>query len=297
MVLPSDAPTEARLSVRLAVLADRDAVSDLMFLEAHVHRHLDWRAPLDWLGQHPYWLLEEGSRLCAALACPVDPLPFAWIRLFAFASRISGRASWRRLWQPARRQLAESGGATAAAIASQPWFEAILVDGGFQRADSIAVLAREGGSPASTRLPRGIGIRPMAATDLPAVVETDADAFVPLWRNSLEALTRAHAQSSYATVAEDGSRMVGYQLSTGSPVGMHLARLAVRGSSQRRGIGAALVCDLIAHMSSDAEHRLTVNTQATNAASLALYHQLGFRLTGERYPVYTTQIHGQRAPS
>ena len=297
MVLPPHAPTEARLSVRSAVLADHEAVADLMFLESHVHRHLDWRAPLDWLGQHPYWLLEEGPRLYAALACPVDPVPIAWIRLFAFASRISGRAAWRRLWQPAYRQLAESGGATAAAIAAQPWFESILVDEGFQQADNIAVLAREAGPPVATDVPDGIVMRMMGIADLPAVVDTDADAFGPLWRNSLGALTRAHAQASYATVAEEGSRMVGYQLSTGSPTGMHLARLAVRASSQRRGIGAALVRDLIAHMSPDAGQRLTVNTQATNAASLALYHQLGFRLTGERYPVYTAQIHGQDAAS
>jgi ribosomal protein S18 acetylase RimI-like enzyme len=35
---------------------------------------------------------------------------------------------------------------------------------------------------------------------------------------------------------------------------------------------------------------LTVNTQADNAASLALYHKLGFRRTGEQFPVYTLQV-------
>lgn len=297
MVLPPHAPTEARLSVRSASVADREMIADLMFLESHVHRHLDWWAPLDWLGQHPYWLLEEGSRLCAALACPVDPVPIAWMRLFAFASRVSGRSAWRRLWEPARQQLAEGGGAIASAIAAQPWFEAILMDDGFKQVDNIAVLAREGSPPVTVDIPPGIVIRTMSFDDLPAVAETDAEAFEPLWRNSLEALTRAHAQASYASVAEDGSRMVGYQLSTGNPLGMHLARLAVRPSAQRRGLGAALVSDLIAHMSAGAGQRLTVNTQATNAASLALYHQLAFRLTGERYPVYTLQVQGQSVPS
>jgi [ribosomal protein S18]-alanine N-acetyltransferase len=297
MVLPPHAPAEARLSARTAVSSDRGSISDLMFIESHVHRHLDWRAPLDWLGQHPYWLLEDRDRLYAALACPVDPVPIAWIRLFAFSSSISGRAAWRRLWEPARRQLVDHGGATAAAIAAEPWFEAILLDAGFQQVDNIAVLAREGGPSVSTAVPDGIVIRTMEVSDLPEVVDTDSDAFDPLWRNSLEAMTLAHAQASYATVAEGGPKMVGYQLSTGSPLGMHLARLAVRRSLHRRGIGAALVRDLVSHMSAHGDQRLTVNTQATNAASLALYHQLGFRLTGERYPVYTAIIPGQDSSS
>jgi ribosomal protein S18 acetylase RimI-like enzyme len=35
---------------------------------------------------------------------------------------------------------------------------------------------------------------------------------------------------------------------------------------------------------------LTVNTQSDNSASLALYRKIGFRETGERYPVYQLQV-------
>ena len=59
---------------------------------------------------------------------------------------------------------------------------------------------------------------------------------------------------------------------------------------QGRGLGAALVDDLIAHLPARGRPRLTVNTQAKNAASLALYGRLSFHLTGEHYPVYSLKV-------
>ena len=128
-------------------------------------------------------------------------------------------------------------------------------------------------------------IRPMVPGDLPRVVDLDAAAFDPLWRNSLEGLASAFNQACYASVAEDDSGLIGYQLATGGAFGTHLARLAVQPAAQGRGLGAALVHDLIAHIPRDREPRLTVNTQADNKASHALYERLGFRRTGERFPV------------
>ena len=111
-------------------------------------------------------------------------------------------------------------------------------------------------------------------------------AFEPLWRNSLEALSHAFGQASYASVAEGEGGLVGYQLSTGGTFGTHLARLAVSPAAQRRGLGVALVQDLIEHIPPGREPRLTLNTQSNNVASHALYDRVGFRRTGERFPVF-----------
>jgi ribosomal protein S18 acetylase RimI-like enzyme len=70
----------------------------------------------------------------------------------------------------------------------------------------------------------------------------------------------------------------------------HLARLAVRNEAQGRGVGSALVRDLIQRLISKNRQRITVNTQADNAASLALYQKLGFVRTGEQYPVFISQV-------
>ena len=278
------------LKVRPAVTSDQEKIADLILFEAHVHRHLDWRTPLDWIGFPPYWVLEEGGRLLGALACPPDPDLIAWIRLFVFTSHPAGLSVWSPLWKAARVQLAETGGATVAVIATQRWFDSILIESGFDLNGHITLLEWNNQPPIHAPLPLNTNLRVMTFDDLPRVVEVDNAAFEPLWRNSLPALSKAYSQASHAFIIENGSDMLGYQLSTGSPLGAHLARLAVRPDVQGRGIGAALVCDLIDRILNSGGSRLTVNTQANNAASLALYHKLGFRHTGEQFPVYTYQV-------
>ncbi len=284
------AAARASLEVRAAVPADYQKLANLILVESHVHRHLDWRAPLDWLGQAPFWVIDQGEKIGAALACPPDPESIAWIRLFATAGHITPSDAWRTLWEPAKRQLAEAGGATAAAIAIQGWLDPILMEAGFELTGDIVLLERDDEAVPGYHIPPGVQFRRMSSDDLPEVVEVDSATFEPMWRNSLEALQKAHSQAAYASVAEDASGMIGYQLSTGGEFGMHLARLAVRPETQRRGIGAALVADLLAHAPAGMAARVTVNTQADNAASLALYYRLGFRRTGERYPVYRLEV-------
>ena len=132
----------------------------------------------------------------------------------------------------------------------------------------------------------GIKICPMQTRDLPAVVDVDASAFEPLWRNSLDALFKAFGQAFHATVAETSAGLIGYQLSTGSVLGAHLARLAVRPEAQGAGIGSAMVIDLLRAVRQRGRADVTVNTQSDNLASQALYQRLGFLLTGEQFPVF-----------
>ena len=284
------ASLRAGLRVRPAVLADQEQIADLTLFESHIHRHLDWRAPLEWLGHSPYWILEERGRITAALACPPDPDSIAWIRLFAFASHLSGPEAWSPLWTAARRELAERGDATIAAIPVQRWFDPILVESGFKLSQYIVLLEWNDHPAKHVAISPSATIRAMKLEDLPRVADTDAAAFAPLWQNSLNALSKAYSQAVYASVAENASGVIGYQLSTGNSIGAHLARLAVRPDAQGQAVGAALVSDLICQMQARGIVRISVNTQADNAVSLALYHKLGFHRTGEQYPVYTYRV-------
>jgi ribosomal protein S18 acetylase RimI-like enzyme len=282
-------PAAAR-EVRPADRYDREQVSSLIFLESHVHKHLDWKTPLDWLGRTPFMVLQEGGQLSAALACPPDPPSIAWLRLFVFASHLNGRETWRLLWPAAMQRLEAQGGGTAAAIVTHPWLEPILLEDGFEPVNHIVLLEMNSQSDSQPQTTADWIIRPMVPGDLPRVVDLDAAAFAPLWRNSLEGLASAFNQACYASVAEDDSGLIGYQLATGGAFGTHLARLAVQPAAQGRGLGASLVHDLIAHIPRDREPRLTVNTQADNKASHALYERLGFRRTGERFPVLAVDV-------
>ena len=286
-------PPQALLEVRHASQEDREQLSNLIFYESHVHKHLDWKAPLDWLGHRPFAVLQEGPRISGALACPPDPAPVAWLRLFVFASHLSGSAAWNMLWPAALQQLEAQGGGTVAAIATQRWLDPILLENAFRLVNHIVLMQLDSRTAGSPRESAGCVIRPMVRDDLPQVVEVDFAAFDPLWHNSLEALTHAFKQASYASVIVDRSGLVGYQLSTGGAFGTHLARLAVRPDVQGRGLGAALVHDLIAHIPEERDPRITVNTQSDNGASHALYSGLGFRYTGERFPVFAFDV--QRA--
>ncbi len=275
-----------RLLTRPAAIRDHRQIAHLMYFEAHVHRHLDWRSPLDWLGDPSYWVLEDNGHILAVLACPQEPPRVAWIRLFAHAARVPLQEAWMALWEQARDDIACSGDVIIASIALKGWFQAVLRESGFLSHRDVLTLERRWRPHRPVAPPAGCTLRAMQFDDLPRVAEVDAAAFLPMWRNSLTALQHAYRQAAFATVLEHGGEIVGYQISTRNALGAHLARLAVRPDMQGKGAGSALVSDLIARVVRLRLPRLTVNTQSDNRASLALYHKMGFVPTGERYPVF-----------
>lgn len=278
---------EVNLQVRPAVPQDQHQIANLMFFESHVHRHLDWHAPLEWLGSPFYWVVEENSRIVAAMACPQAPQGVAWVRLFTHARQLPLDDAWTVLWNIAQKNLGRQGGATVALIAMQQWLKDLLVRNHFVHNLDIIMLEWRGSFAPQKAPVEGVRVRTMTGADLPAVAALDALAFSPLWQNPLDALEKALPQSTSATVLEDARGLVGYQISTANPFGAHLARLAVRPDAQRRGLGALIVTDLIQRLNKKGILRLTVNTQSDNHASLALYSKMGFVETGERFPVYS----------
>ncbi len=277
-------------TIRPAVLTDQRRLVEMIHAGKHVHRHLDWRDPLSWIGSPPFLVLEEDGQVLAALACPPDPPGIAWLRLFAQVGNDPGNETWKELWGAAQRELACQPGITAAAIVLEDWILPILEASDFQLHQQIVMLECNQREPPDGSISKGFSIRPMFTYDLQAVTDVDASAFDLLWQNSQPALTSAYRQAMLASVVEQDGEVVAYQISTRSALGIHLARLAVRPGLQGRGVGQALVKDLISQAARRGIHHLTVNTQSDNAASLALYKKIGFIETGARYPVYQLQI-------
>jgi ribosomal protein S18 acetylase RimI-like enzyme len=276
-----------RLQVRRASAQDHRQIAHLIHHEAHTHRHLDWRPVLDWIGTSNFWVVEDHGLITAAFACPEDPPDVAWIRVFTHNPHLSALEAWSALWETAHTQIHSSNPhAQIAAIVLKSWFQNVLNSDGFYSNQKIVALRLNRMEYPSFDSPAGLRIRAMKESDLSDVAEVDARSFGPFWRNSLDALTRAYLQSVHATVAEDDSRLIGYQISTGNLFGAHLARLGVLPEAQGRGIGSALVGDLIHFLKSKSAGALSVNTQADNAASLALYRKFGFVRTGEEFPVF-----------
>jgi ribosomal-protein-alanine N-acetyltransferase len=277
--------------VRPAVLTDYRQIFNLIQVSSHIHRHLDWRNPLDWIGSPPFFVLENDGQILAALGCPPDPSSVAWMRLFVHSDKISIHESWQLLWNKTRADLENKGSFITVAIVLQEWFESLLNSSGFKNLQFIVMLKRD--RPTKEEkidIPEVILIRSMMPYDLPAVAFVDVSAFEPIWQNPLSVLERAYPQAIWPTVAEMDGKVIGYQLSTRNSLGIHLARLAVLPSMQRNGLGYALVSDLIQRAGLQGLSHLTVNTQSDNISSLKLYEKMGFIETGEKYPVLALQI-------
>jgi ribosomal-protein-alanine N-acetyltransferase len=281
---------QTELVIRSAKDKDRTKIASLMQFETYVHRHLDWRPPLDWIGHAPFLVMEQGQRITAALVCPPDPPGVAWIRMFSVSIHTSTQLAWKSLWQKACQYLVEHQVHIVAAIPINKWFQDILLGSGFYHTHDVVMLAWTGGDahvPVTTENAR---IRQMSESDLDMVVSVDEKSFGALWRNTRQLLEIAYGQALSATVAERNGEVIGYQISTPSPYGVHLSRLAVHPKAQSQGIGYMLVCDLISTCREKNYGQLTVNTQHDNEISLSLYQKAGFTRTGERYSVYQYEL-------
>lgn len=268
---------------------DHLALSALINFEFYVHRHLDWRAPLEWLGCQPFWLIEDERQVLSTLAMPADPPGVAWIRLFAVSGMADLNSTWHALITQVIECFEHEPQTILAAVALQGWFARLLQQSGFNHKQDIVVLSWDE-QPLPQQAPaRNLPIRVMRIEDLPGVQSLDADSFDALWRLSLDGLERAFQQSTYATVVLDGNEIVGYQVSSSTDYSAHLARLAVHPRLQKQGIGSQIVANLLKHYVQRGISHITVNTQSDNHSSLALYDHLGFQKTSEQIPVFVYQ--------
>lgn len=277
--------SEHRVTVRPVEEGDRNQLSHIIHFEARVHRHLDWRPPLEWIGFHPFLVALRDNQIIAALACPPDPPGVAWVRMFVSVGNNTYEEMWDLLWPNAQVQLLEKNTSSIAAIPLQKWFRELIQDKGFQHIHNVIVFTWDD-THKELPQPEPIIIREMQKEELAIIQEIDEEAFGPIWRNSLDSLKLAFNQAKLATVAEDQSGLVGYQISTPTPYGAHLARLAVRPRAQGKGIGYALTRHLQDRLKGSNPLHLSVNTQDHNHISIALYKKAGFHQVDEAYPVY-----------
>jgi ribosomal protein S18 acetylase RimI-like enzyme len=275
--------------LRSARPGDRPRVADLLSRATWRHFHLDWRDPLDLLAQPPNLLAFHEDRLVAHFAAPPDPDRTAWLRSFCVEGSITPLAAWRPLWAEAAAASLALGVTRVASLLSGEWMRPLLADAGFREQNAVVFFEWRGRDLPTVDIAPG-RIRRIGPPDLPEAVRVDTRAFAPLWRNGLPSLTTAMSQAIVATGAEIDGRLVAYQLTTASPFGAHLARLAVDPDYQGRGLATALVTDLIQQLARRGFDSVTLNTQSDNLRSQELYRRLGFRETGQRYPVFEVSL-------
>ena len=268
---------------------ERAGVLELFNARKFVHRHPGWRSVPEWLSSQPFWVLKQEEHIQAAMACPVEPKGVAWVRLFASRFPTRPASVWPQLFEQVYHCLPDPK-PEIAALGISTWFSDLLKNNGFAEHNRIVILFWEASREfAVPPRPTHFHLRQMISADLNHVIKLDHQAFKPIWQISWEALSAAFQQCAYATVAERDGQIIGYQISTTTHNSTCLERLAVSPEQQGQGIGASLVYDLIDDFQLSSAMHLTVNTQQDNLSSQALYQKMGFKLTGESYPVFVYQ--------
>ncbi|MFQ5922451.1 MAG: GNAT family N-acetyltransferase [Anaerolineales bacterium] len=272
---------------------DRVVIEDLIAGARWSHVHLDWLDPTSLIDKDPFILATAGEMPAGALGCPPDLPGIAWVRTFAAAGGYEVQEIWEVLWAEGVSRLLKLKVDRVAALVLEDWFEQLIIDAGFKRTNSV--IFYELGLEPDAGVPRASSddphrLRSIRSADAEAILELDLGAFEPIWQLSNDSLGVAMIQASSASLIEGQGKILGYQITTSSPFGAHLARLAVRPSCQREGLGTALVNDAIESVREIGLGQLSVNTQENNTPSRKLYEKLGFRTTGKEFPVFEVQL-------
>jgi [ribosomal protein S18]-alanine N-acetyltransferase len=260
---------------------DRRAVLTLLERTHYLHTHLDWFETDAWLDTLPplTWTVWKGARLVAIVGLGEPLSGTSWIRIAAFELEQDIDAILQTLWQHIQPRLTAAKIERTALLAIQDWILPFAQRLGFQPYEQVVTLRRE-----STALPplpdENYHIRSYAPHELNTIIHIDQTAFESPWQMSGAEIRQSERLAQNITVALVAGQVVGYQLSTLYFDGAHLARLAVLPDYQGRGIGGALVRDLIHRFARRNVYSITINTQLTNTAALMLYRRLGFERTG-----------------
>ncbi len=129
-------------------------------------------------------------------------------------------------------------------------------------------------------------IEPLSKSQLDAAAELERRCFAHPWsRDSLQS-ELLNPNSVFLAACED-DRLIGY-------VGMsvvvdegYIFNVAVDEAHRRRGVGSALIRELVTYGKKHGLCFITLEVRQSNAPAIALYRQFGFIKAGERKDYYS----------
>lgn len=277
------------LIIRQAESKDTSVIADFLANADCIHRHLDWQGVLEWIPEKPFLVLQKTDHILGLLTCPPDLEKIAWIRCFACNDLANLPLVWEALFNEVLK-TPQLSGSSLFSVGLNDWFADTLRASQFINFQDIVVLMWNQRMPSTKGMDQSVLIRPMENSDLKQVADLDQESFEMIWVNPLDKINLAFLQAEHASVAEYNGRIIGYELSTANHFSAHLARIAIHPDFQQKHIGSELIIEMFRYFYRKGIKQISVNTQSSNNASLALYKSLGFELTGERFPVFRYNI-------
>ncbi len=278
------APNADALQVRSAVMADRAAIYDLTEHSHRVHFNLDWWTFDNWLySDRPsdaIWLAFDQSTLVGLIVAPYDDAPVVWLRSIAIANGYPAEPVLMALLKPVLSTLSAQGVESITALAHPEWLANVLPRMQFARVTEIITFRKSDRAlPTPARSGRAL-IREALMADVPAITFNDRAAFEPLWWHSENSIEHIRRTVAHFVVAQIDDRVVGHAFSDVYGGQGHLIRLVVHPDFQGRGLGEQLLIASLNYQLGLDAYPFTLNTQADNQSSQALYKRYGYRIIG-----------------
>jgi ribosomal-protein-alanine N-acetyltransferase len=116
------------------------------------------------------------------------------------------------------------------------------------------------------------------------VIAIERRAFTTPWSLAMFVLELSKSSGLCLAATGDGGELLAYLICSRFDTVWHLMNIAVDPSQRRRGIGSALLAQMIERAGPDEEYTLEV--RPSNAHAITLYERLGFRAAGRRPRYY-----------
>ncbi len=130
----------------------------------------------------------------------------------------------------------------------------------------------------------GYTIRPLSYADLPQVIAIERRTFTTPWSLAMFVLELSKSSGLCLAAAGEDGGLLGYLICSRFDTVWHLMNVAVDPAQRRRGVGSALLEQMIERAGRDEEYTLEV--RPSNEPAITLYERLGFRAAGRRPRYY-----------
>ena len=278
--------TETSLHVIPYTREHRGTFNDMMFFSSYMHLHLDWSHVDTWIHSDDALMFVAlyHNRVIGFMGASRPIMGKTWIRVAVFKDETAIMPALIALWDVIQTTLLSLGATDVYWMIFDDWLNIHLARLGMTSVDEVVTFVRYQAPILITPTPYTIHSANM--NDMDTLFDIDKQAFSPMWQMTHEDMRHARRAAAVCTMALDGDEIVGFQLSTMHHHNGHLARLAVLPKMQGKGVGSALVSDLVRYFNRRHLDYISVNTQLSNPSSHHLYTKLGFIRNGYDMPIW-----------